>query len=105
MGKQSMRTIALPKMDIPGGGYKSAEFVISFINRSKVEEVRFLSGAEELRSATAKVAAGKFNVPFPDDAPTRILRRGVLSCSQLMKGCTFVLYPVEFFAPNLQNPF
>jgi len=101
----SMRTIALPKMEISGEGYKSAEFAISFTKGPKVEEVRFLSGAEELRSATAKVAAGKFNVPFPDDAPTRILRRGVLSCSQYMKGCTLVLYPVEVFAPNLQNPF
>jgi len=101
----SMRTIALPKMDIPKEGYKSAEFAISFTKGPKVEEVRFLSGAEELRSATAKVAAGKFNVPFPDDAPTRILRRGVLSCSQVMKGCTLVLYPVEVFAPNPQNPF
>jgi hypothetical protein len=101
----SMRTIALPKMEISGEGYKSAEFAISFTKGPKVEEVRFLSGAEELRSATAKVAAGKFNVPFPDEAPTRTLRRGVLSCSQYMKGCTLVLYPVEVFAPNLQNPF
>lgn len=100
----SMRTIALPKMEIRGEGYQSAEFAISFTKEPKVE-VWFLSGAEELRSATAKVEAGKFNVSFPDDAPTRILRRGVLSCSQLMKGCTFVLYPVEVFAPNLQNPF
>ena len=101
----SMRTIALPKVGNFSGGYKSAEIVVAFTRGPKVEEVRFLSGAQELRSATAQIAAGKFTVSFPDDAPTKILRKGVLSCSQIVKECTFVLYPVEAVAPNLQNQF
>jgi Flp pilus assembly protein TadD len=101
----SMRTITIPNMEKFGDGYKSAEFAIAFTKGPKVEEVRFLSGAEELRSAAAKIAVSKFTISFPDDAPTRILRKGVLSCSQLMKGCTFVLYPVEAARPNLQPQF
>jgi hypothetical protein len=74
----SMRTIVLPKMEISGEGYKSAEFAISFTKGPKVEEVRFLSGAEELRSATAKVAAGKFNVCHSLMMHTRLVSGGGL---------------------------
>jgi Flp pilus assembly protein TadD len=95
----ALRTISIPKMDDFGGGYKSAEFAISLTKGRTLEEVKFLTGAEELRTATANVAAGKFDEEFPDDAPTQILRRGILSCSQLMKGCTLVLYPVEASQP------
>jgi hypothetical protein len=33
----------------------------------------------------------KFAMNFPDDTPTKILRRGVLSCSQANSQCTYVL--------------
>ena len=101
----ALRTIAIPKMDDFGGGYKSAEFAISLTKGRALEEVKFLSGAEELRTATAKVAAAEFDVEFPDDAPTQILRRGILSCSQLLKGCTLVLYPVETPQPMPRSDF
>src|SRR5260370_17339324 len=51
----SMRTIALPKMETPAEGYKSAEFAISFTKVPKLEEVRFLTCAEQLRSATPTI--------------------------------------------------
>jgi len=101
----SMRTISIPGMGNLGAGYKSAEFAIAFTIGPKIEEVKFLSGAEELRPAASKIAAAKFIVSFPDNSPAKILRRGVLSCSQALKGCTFVLYPVEFATPMPQNNF
>ena len=101
----SLRTISIPKADDFGSEYKSAEFVITFTPGPKVEEVEFLSGAQELRSAVSKIAEGKFAVSFPDDSSATILRRGVLSCSQLMKSCTLVLYPVESTLPMTQNNF
>jgi tetratricopeptide (TPR) repeat protein len=101
----SMRTITLPQMESMGAGYKSAEFAIAFMNGSKVVEVRFLSGAEELRSASARIATSKFDVRFPDAAPTRIIRRGVLSCSPSTKKCTLVLYPVEVLVAKPQVQF
>jgi tetratricopeptide (TPR) repeat protein len=94
-GLSDLRTISIPKTDDFGGGYKSAEFAISLTKGRTLGEVKFLGGAEQLRAATVKVAAAKFDVEFPDDAPTQIVRRGILSCSQLLKRCTLVLYPVE----------
>jgi hypothetical protein len=101
----SMRTISIPGMGNPGAGYKSAEFAIAFTVGPKIEEVKFLSGAEELRPASSKIAAAKFTVSFPDNSTAKILRKGVLSCSQVLKSCTFVLYPVEFAPPLPQNNF
>jgi hypothetical protein len=37
-----------------------------------------------------------YNLTFPDDIPTKILRRGVLSCSDATGECLFVLLlPVD----------
>jgi tetratricopeptide (TPR) repeat protein/transglutaminase-like putative cysteine protease len=91
----ALRTIAILKPDDLGKGYKSAEFAISLKKANTLEEAKFLSGDEGLRGATANIAAAKFDVEFPDDAPTQILRRAILSCSQLLKECTLVLYPVD----------
>jgi tetratricopeptide (TPR) repeat protein len=72
---------------------KSAEFMVAFRKGAKVDEVKFLRGADELRDADAAIAALKYGVEFPDDGPTRVVQRGILSCSKLRQDCTFVLYP------------
>jgi tetratricopeptide (TPR) repeat protein/transglutaminase-like putative cysteine protease len=56
-----------------------------------VQGVKFVSGEEKLRSLDETLRHLKFNLNFPDDTPTKILRRGVLSCSQASSRCTFVL--------------
>ncbi|HEX3323100.1 MAG TPA: DUF3857 domain-containing protein [Terriglobales bacterium] len=71
-------------------GSASSDFFVLFSQRAKVEEVKFVSGSEELRSAGQVLRSAKFNVLFPDDEPTRLVRRGVLACSAI-SGCEFVL--------------
>ena len=89
------RTYKLPQVRDWGGGHKSAEFAIVLTKESGVTETRFLGGAQELRSAASALGMLKSSVPFPDDSHARIVRRGVLSCSELAKGCVFVFYPAD----------
>jgi len=55
-----------------------------------VEDVNFIRGDEKLRPFTDTVRAAKFGAVFPDDSPTKLVRRGILSCGK-DSGCTFVL--------------
>lgn len=70
----------------------TAEFFILFAAGPKAVDVKFIKGSEELKNVNEKLLSGKYNVTFPDDAPTRILRRGVLVCEPLTSGCEFVLF-------------
>ncbi len=60
----------------------------------KSAEVKFISGSENLRAA-GHLAAVHYNDPFPDNGPTKILRRGVLICSESIATCDFVLLAPE----------
>ncbi|MGA8150450.1 MAG: DUF3857 domain-containing protein [Terriglobales bacterium] len=87
-----LRTVTLPHITTESA---SAEFFLLFGPRSKVQEVKFVSGSEKLKSADKPLSAATFEMPLPDDGPTRLVRRGVLSCSSI-SGCVFV-----FYTPNL----
>ena len=55
-----------------------------------VDNVKFISGEEKLRTMEESLRHLKYDLAFPDVTPTKILRRGTLSCGQAAK-CTFVL--------------
>jgi tetratricopeptide (TPR) repeat protein len=94
MALSDMRTSHIPFHTKLQGDSRSANFVISIINGSRVDNVIFVSGAEELRNAIASIAAAKFSQPSPDETPVRILRKAILSCSIYTKDCFLVLMPV-----------
>jgi tetratricopeptide (TPR) repeat protein/transglutaminase-like putative cysteine protease len=56
-----------------------------------VEGVKFVSGEEKLKVFSEALRTAKFPVIFPDDKPTKVLRRGILSCSTTTGECAFVL--------------
>jgi tetratricopeptide (TPR) repeat protein len=88
---QQMRTTTLKERPPLTG---SAEFwvLLRAANHGvAVENVKYVSGEEKLRSLEEALRHLKFDVNFPDETPTKILRRGVLSCSQASGSCTFVL--------------
>lgn len=95
------RTFKLPQIHNWGGGYKSAEFVVALAKEPSAVDAKFVSGAAELKSASAALGALKSSFPFPDDSRARVLRRGVLSCSEISKGCVFVFYPANVAGPPL----
>jgi tetratricopeptide (TPR) repeat protein/transglutaminase-like putative cysteine protease len=87
---QELRTVRLGKLATK---HASAEFYVLFAAGPKVVDVQFIKGSDELEDAGKAVAAAKFDVPFPDEAPTQILRRGILDCEPELPGCMFVLIP------------
>ena len=47
-------------------------------------------GSEKLRPLSETLKSANYPTRFPDDTPTKIVRRGTLSCAP-ETGCTFVL--------------
>ena len=58
---------------------------------AKAEAVKFVSGDEKLKIFTDALRTAEYRLAFPDDAPLKILRRGILSCPATTGNCTFVL--------------
>lgn len=88
---QALRTFKLGKI---GDATGDAEFFVMLVNTEagpSVAGVKFISGDEGMKAFADKLKAVKYNMIFPDDAPARIVRRGILSCSKATGECTFVL--------------
>lgn len=75
-----------------------AEFYLVFTpdasRKAQVSEVKFIKGAESLKSLATQLKTVKYQLVFPDSSPTKIVRRGTLSCTKT--GCTFT-----FISPDL----
>jgi Flp pilus assembly protein TadD len=85
---------------VPIESSANAEFFILFGPGTKVEDTKFISGSENLKSAGKVLSSTRFNLLFPDEGPTRLLRRGILSCNQY-SGCSIVLFnPRDVHAVN-----
>jgi len=89
-----MTKLPMPAANMNADG-KNATFALAFENGHKEVQVKFISGAEELKEIGNGLATAKYQVSFPDDRPTRILRQGLMSCSKYTKECTIVLFPME----------
>jgi hypothetical protein len=89
---QQFRTIELGKV---AKDTASADFFV-LLSRGKqsaatVESVKFASGDEKLKAFSDALRTADYRLTFPDDAPTKVLRRGILSCSTATGTCSFVL--------------
>jgi tetratricopeptide (TPR) repeat protein/transglutaminase-like putative cysteine protease len=60
----------------------------------KVGDVRFVKGSEKLRGHMPALRGARYPMSFPDAAPTKLVRRGMLSCSA-GAGCLFVLLAAD----------
>lgn len=88
---QSLRTVKLGKIAPVTG---TAEFFLVLASSSAgtaVEAAKFISGEEKLKPLTENLRSAKIDFAFPDDVPTKILRRGILSCSKSNGECEFVM--------------
>ncbi|HWC19701.1 MAG TPA: DUF3857 domain-containing protein [Terriglobales bacterium] len=90
---------ALRSARLPWSGKNAkAEFFLTFTAPPAVDErslkpdqVKFLSGDESLRAYTSQLPALTFHVQFPDDTPIKLVRRGVLTCTESSHECRMVL--------------
>jgi uncharacterized protein DUF3857/transglutaminase superfamily protein/tetratricopeptide repeat protein len=104
MALSDMRTLKIRFQTKLQGNSRSANLVISLVNGVKTGEIVFVSGAEELRNSVAALASAKYPQSFPDDTPTRILRKAILSCSIYTPECFLVLMPTPDAAVPVPFP-
>ena len=72
----------------------SAEFFVLLVptpGGAKGEDVKFVSGKEKLRPLAQALRSARYPDLFPDDTPTKLVRRGILSCSASTGECVFVM--------------
>jgi tetratricopeptide (TPR) repeat protein len=86
-----MRTI---KLSLLSKKNANAEFFFMVGPGSKVEEVKFITGSDELKSATKVLSALTVDQPFPGNSPTHVVRRGMVGC-YVSTGCSLVLLPPD----------
>jgi len=90
---------ALRSARLPWSGKDAkAEFFVTFTAPSslddrplKPDQVKFVSGDESLRAYATELQAASFHVQFPDDTPIKLVRRGVLTCTEASRECRMVL--------------
>jgi tetratricopeptide (TPR) repeat protein len=80
---------------LPATASGAAEFLVLIGPGSKAEAVKFIGGEEALRGAGEKLRALDYGRMFPDESPTKLIRRGTLACAVGEKSCTFRLAPAE----------
>jgi tetratricopeptide (TPR) repeat protein/transglutaminase-like putative cysteine protease len=81
-----MRTIRMPRII---QGQASADFFLLVSPGGKIENVKFINGSDQLKSATAVISHLKIQDAFPDNTPARVVRRGILGCYPTT-GCSLV---------------
>jgi len=72
-----------------------AEFFLLFRKGPEVADVKFIGGSDLLRDAARAIRIVKFDVLFPDDGPTQIIRRGILACGADSFSCHLLLIPPD----------
>ena len=58
-------------------------------------DVKFIKGDERLRPLAAQLKTIKYQLVFPDNSPTKIIRRGALLCLPKPAACTFTMTSPE----------
>jgi hypothetical protein len=88
---QAMRTMKLADRPTLTGSAESFVLLSGGNSGASVDGVKLVSGEQKLRSFDEALRHLRFSLSFPDETPTKILRRGVLSCSQADRQCVYVL--------------
>jgi tetratricopeptide (TPR) repeat protein len=85
LGEQ--RSVYLPKLSKK---YASADFFVQ-LSSGNVENVQFIRGDESLKVAEDALRKATFPVPFPQDSKAKLIRRGILVCSEGGDKCQFAM--------------
>ncbi len=96
-GPQGQRTVSLGPLLRES---VSAEFLLMVEangqGATQVTGIRFVKGSEKLRPFEAGIRSSRFAALIPEDNPTKLPRRGILSCTAASNaGCMFVLIPAD----------
>jgi tetratricopeptide (TPR) repeat protein len=76
-----------------------AEFFITLApgaaGKAQVTEVKFVRGDEKIRPLSSSLKTAKYNFSFPDEARTKVIRRGTLLCRKTGE-CSFLMLSPEY---------
>ena len=86
---QALRTVKLGKLSATNGSADFFVVITAASGHARIEGAKFVSGEEKLKPLSENLHSAKIDFAFPDDEPTKILRRGVLSCAG--GECQFVM--------------
>ncbi len=98
----SVRTIADRKLLDRAA---KAEFVVALSPKanpphgSRIIDIRFVGGSEELRPLADRLRSIDFGPMFPDNSLTKLARRGAITCPATTGECSFALLPLEIVQP------
>lgn len=95
------RMVHLGKLPFKEG---SAEFFLLLAPTSagaKLEDIRFVKGSDQLKSATQTIEAKTMPVQFPTPDAGKLLRRAVLMCTAIPHQCDLVLYTPDVIRSGL----
>lgn len=94
------RTIRLGPATANVKGATEAQFYVGLTlgpsRMAKATEVKFISGDEKLRALASSLKGGNFNLVFPDQTNTKVIRRGTLFCDA--SGCSFLMLSPEYIS-------
>jgi len=96
------RTIKLGPPAASVKGATEAQFYVMLTpgpsRGAQVTAVKFIRGDEKLRPLAAMLKAGNFNLVFPDETTTKVIRRGTLFCQPDGAKCSFLMVSPEFIS-------
>jgi hypothetical protein len=80
-----------------------AEFYVVLVpgqlRKAQVGDVKFIRGDEKLRPLAAALKGAKYNLVFPDETATKVIRRGTLLCQAKGGECSFFMLSPELVPP------
>ncbi len=96
---KELRTVKLGALLKDNKGTTEAQFFVVLIpgssRKAEVSQVKFIAGDEKLRPLGAALKAANFNLVFPGDTMTKVIRRGTLFC-QPNGECSFIMISPDY---------
>lgn len=95
-----LRTVKLGAPAASVKGATEAQFYVVLMpgpaGKAQVAEVKFISGDEKLKPAADVLKNGAFNLVFPNETTTKVIRRGTLFCQSAGGTCSFLMLSPEY---------
>jgi tetratricopeptide (TPR) repeat protein len=96
---RDMRTVKLPSSLRNEKESAAAEFYVVLkpgaAQSLQVADVKFIRGNQKLEPMATALRAAHYNLSFPNESSTRLIRRGTLTCKPGDVECSFVMFNPE----------
>jgi len=87
---QNLRSTSVARSSGVNGQAQFFVMLTAVNSGASVDGVKFISGDEKMRAMTEALGHLKVGMSFPDDTPTKVFRRGILTCPENARDCDLV---------------